>query len=99
MNRAWNIAAQQTRSVFFRTGLGQGYGCHQRLGIWMFWVLTQIRVLGQFNDFPQVHNRDPVGDMLDDPDVVGDKQVAEAEFIFKLIKQVQDLGLDADIQG
>ena len=37
--------------------------------------------------------------MLDDAEVVGDEQVGELEFLLEASQQVQDLGLDGDIQG
>ena len=83
---AWDVAGQNSRVAFFRTGFGKWYRRHQCPGIWMFGILAQIRVFGQFNDFPQVHDGDPVGNMLDDPDVMRDEQVTESELLFKLIE-------------
>ena len=37
--------------------------------------------------------------MADDADVVGDEDVGEAELVLQVVEQVDDLGLDRDIEG
>ena len=45
-----------------------------------------------------VHHRDLVGDMSDNSDVVGDKQIRQAVLVLQVEQEVEDLGLDRDIQ-
>jgi hypothetical protein len=47
----------------------------------------------------QVHDRDPVADLLDQRQVVGDEQVGQAELAAQLLEQVEHLGLDQHVQG
>ena len=46
-----------------------------------------------------MHDRDPVGDVADDADVVGDEDVGEAELVLQVLEQVDDLRLDRDVEG
>src|ERR1051325_6012831 len=52
-----------------------------------------------FDDAPGIHDRDARCDVLDDAEVVADEEIARAELSLKLHQQVQDLGLDGDIEG
>jgi hypothetical protein len=51
-----------------------------------------------FHDAAQVHDRDCVGHMLDDGQVMGNEQVTQSQLFLKRQQQVEDLGLDGDIQ-
>ena len=50
------------------------------------------------DDLAVVHDRDPVGDVADDADVVGDEEVGEAELVLEVVEQVDDLRLDRDVE-
>ena len=50
------------------------------------------------DDLALVHHRDPVGDVADDADVVGDEEVGEAELVLEVVEQVDDLRLDRDVE-
>ena len=52
----------------------------------------------ELHDLAQVHDRDPVGDVADDAEVVGDEEVGEAELLLQVLEQVEDLGLDRDVE-
>ena len=54
---------------------------------------------GQLDDPAQVHHRDPVADVADDREVVGDEQVGQAEPVLEPLEQVDDLGLDRHVEG
>jgi hypothetical protein len=47
---------------------------------------------------PQVEHGDPVGDVADDAEVVGDEQVGNALVLLQPNEQVQDGGLDRDVE-
>ena len=46
----------------------------------------------------QVHHRGPVADVADDAQVVGDEQVGQPEVALEPLEQVDDLGLDRDVE-
>ena len=53
----------------------------------------------QLHDPPEVHHGDPVADVADHRQVVGDEQVGEIEPVLELLEQVDDLRLDRDVEG
>src|SRR5438445_4169400 len=51
------------------------------------------------DDLSEVHHGHPLGDVVDHREVVRDEQVREAELALEVLQQVQDLGLDGDVEG
>ena len=52
----------------------------------------------QLDDLAEVHDRDPVGDVADDGEVVGDEEVGQVELLLQLDEQVEHLRLDRDVE-
>ena len=71
----------------------------QRHGVGMARRAEEIPNRGHLDDLPQVHDRHPVAHVLDDGEVVGDEEVGEAELALQVLEEVDDLGLDRDVQG
>ena len=76
-----------------------GDGGEQGLGVGVLGVAVQVLLVGQLHHVAQVHDPDPVGDVLDHGQVVGDKDVAQAHGFLHGFEQVDDLGLDRHVQG
>ena len=55
--------------------------------------------IGDLDDPPQVHDRDPIGYVLDHSEVVSYEQQRQVEFRLQFRQKVQDLGLDRDVEG
>jgi hypothetical protein len=53
----------------------------------------------QLDDLAEVHDRDPVGDVADDGEVVGDEEVRQVELVLQLDEEVEHLRLDRDVEG
>ena len=53
----------------------------------------------EFDDLAEIHDGDAMAHSADDGEVVGDEEIGEAEAILKLLEEVDDLGLDRDIEG
>ena len=51
------------------------------------------------DDLPGVHHRHPLGHLGHDAEVVGDQHHGHAEVGLELAHQVEDLGLDGDVEG
>ena len=66
------------------------YGCSGRA--------NSSAAVRELDDLPEVHDRDPVGDVADDGEVVGDEEVGEPELLLQLDEQVQHLRLDRDVE-
>ena len=60
---------------------------------------NQLKAVRQLHQLAQVHNADAVGDMLDDAEVVGDKEIGKAHFPLQILEHIHHLGLDGNIQG
>ena len=52
----------------------------------------------QLDDAAQVHHRDPVPDVFDHRQIVGDEEVSQAEFFLQVHQQVEHLRLHRDVQ-
>ena len=50
-----------------------------------------------FHHTAEIHNGDPVRDVLHDAEIVADEQVGKAELLAQIHKQVEDLRLYGDI--
>ena len=59
-----------------------------------------VELLGRrdLDDLAEVHDRDPVGDVPDDGQVVRDEEVREVEVALQALEQVHDLRLDGDVE-
>lgn len=63
--------------------------------------VVEVRVhLADLDDPAQVHDRDPVGDVPHDREVVGDEEVAQPQLGAQLLEEVDDASLDdGDVEG
>ena len=70
----------------------------QRLGVRVVRALEQRVAVRGLDDRAQVHHRDPVADVPDHRQVVGDEQVRQPEVVLQLLQQVEHLRLDRHVQ-
>ena len=70
----------------------------QQLRVGMRRSAEERACVRQFHEPAEVHDTDPVADALDDGEVVADKDVAQAELLFQLLQQPEDLRLDGDVE-
>ena len=82
-----------------RPGIRDGRRREQGLGVGMQGLLVEVRRAGDLGDDAEVHDRHAGGDVLDDREVVGDEEVGEAELLLEVLEEVEDLGLDGDVEG
>ena len=61
-------------------------------------IAVELERRGLLDHLAQVHDRDPVADVAHHAQVVRDEQVGQPELLLQLREQVDDLGLDRDIQ-
>jgi hypothetical protein len=75
---AGDVALQKTG--FVAAGrVGPRDRLEQGLRIGMEGILVQVVRLGEFDDLAEVHDGHPVADVADDGEVMGDKEVGQAE--------------------
>ena len=72
---------------------------HQRLRVRVPRIGPHRLGVADLHDPAQIHDRDPVGDLADDRQVVGDQDQAEVGVVGQLAKQVGDLRLGRGVQG
>jgi hypothetical protein len=52
-----------------------------------------------FHETTEIHDRDTICDVLDNAQVMGDKDIGKSELGPKLLEEVEYLGLNGHIQG
>jgi hypothetical protein len=58
----------------------------------------EVRSRRHLHDPTEVHDRNPVGDVPHDREVVRDEQIGELELLLQLLEQIDDLRLDGDVE-
>ena len=61
-------------------------------------VRVQIIGRSELHDIAEVHNGDTVADVLDDVEVMRNKEERQSELLLQVMQQVDDLGLDGNVQ-
>ena len=80
----------------YRVGLGDGR--EQRVRVRVAGVAVDVGGRTDLDDLAEVHDRDAVGDVPDDGQVVRDEQERERHPVLQLGEQVEHLGLDRDVE-
>ena len=80
-------------------GVGGGGGGQEGGGVGVAGVVVDVVAGSLFGDAAEVHDGDGVADVPDDFEVVGDEQVGQAEVGLEVGEEVEDLGLDGDVEG
>ena len=82
-------------------GVQPGNGEHQTLGIGMALLAVgeDNAGAGLFHHLAAVHDGHIIGHLVDDAQVMGDKDDGGAVLLLELVHQAQDLGLDGHVQG
>jgi hypothetical protein len=65
----------------------------------MLGVGKQCLLIGNFHDLAQVHHSYPTANVLDHAEVVSNEQIGEIQLVLQIHQQIENLGLDADIEG
>src|SRR5215204_1960600 len=83
----------------FLVGVGDGDSGEQRGGVGVARLVVERASVGELHDLAEVHNGDAVGDVLYHGEVVGDKDVGQVELFLQVLQEVDDLGLDRDVES
>src|SRR5882672_4853868 len=62
-------------------------------------VVVELAGRRDLHHAAEIHDRDPVGDVTDDSEIVRDEEIGECEFVLELLKQVDHLRLNRDVEG
>ena len=74
------------------------HGAQQPAGIGMAGRGEELRRRRLLDDLAEIHDGDTPGRPGDDAEIMGDQQHRHAELGLELLQQIEDLGLDRDIQ-
>ena len=80
-------------------GVREGGRPKKGLGIGREGIFKEGIFRRELKNFPEIHHRDPVADELDHVKVMGDKEVGQRELFLEFQKEVQNLGLNGNIEG
>ncbi len=83
----------------FHLGIGHGDGGEEGFGVGVFRVAVDGFRIGQLHDFPEIHDGDAVADVFYHGEIVGDEKVGEIELFLQINEEVEDLGLDGNVEG
>jgi hypothetical protein len=70
----------------------------QRLGVRMLGSAEDLGARSRLDDPTQVHDRDPISDLADHREIVGDEQVGDADPVLQIAQQVEHLCLHGDVE-
>ena len=62
---------------------------------WPFVDLVRIALL---DDLSEIHDSNPVADMADDRQIVGNEEIGDTQLLLQISEQVDHLGLGRDIE-
>jgi len=78
--------------------IGDRYRRKQRPSIGVQRIIEYLAAGGQFDQSAAVHYPDTARDVLDHRQAVRDEQIGKAQLLLQVLKQVNDLGLDRDVE-
>ena len=79
-------------------GIRHRHSRQQGLRIRVHGVVVQLVCIGDLDKAAQIHDGNALGDMVNDQQVMRDKQIRDAKLFLKLFKHVDDLRLNRHIQ-
>src|SRR5487761_463492 len=96
----WHLPGEDDSMAGARPfGVGDHGGGEQRRSVGVAWRPVEVRGVRRLHDLAEIHDADPIADMLDHRQVVGDEDVGEAELRLEVLEEVDDLGLHGDVEG
>ena len=100
VERGGDVAAKNDPvAPAFNGRVWDGDGGEEGLGVGVKRLAVEGVAWGEFDDLTEVHDGDAVAHGANDGEVVGDEEVGEAEAILEFLEEVDDLGLDRDVEG
>src|ERR1700730_5836028 len=97
LNGARNLAAQSD-ALPLHLWVRNRDRRQQRFGIGMERGGIKLAGWRGLDDATEIHHGNAPADMLDDRQIVGNKEISETEFLLQVLQQIDDLGLDRHIQ-
>jgi hypothetical protein len=80
-------------------GIGQRHGRNEETCIGVQRFLEYFRVFAHFNALPEEHYSHAVRKVPDHAEVMSDEKEGQAEPLLKVLKEIEDLSPNGDVQG
>ena len=93
---------ERDRRVASRPSRARRHARHRRdqhFRVGMLGRAQHLPRLARLDDPPGLHHRDPIGDLGDHAEIMGDEQHAGAALALQVLDQPQDLRLGGDVEG
>jgi hypothetical protein len=74
-------------------------GLEQELSVWVEGTAEKILSQSHFHNLSHIHHSNSITDVFDDSEIMGDEEIGKTQLISKIHQEIQDLGLDRNIQG
>ncbi len=78
---------------------GNGDAAQEPMGVRMHGVVEDLLHRAGFHDLPGIHDRQPVSDSRHDSQIMGNQDHGHVELALQILQQMENLGLDGDVQG
>src|SRR5262245_14726671 len=95
--QVWQAASDARQP--FPARLEARYRRQQALAVGMQWTFEYIRRAAALDHFTSVEYGNLVGDAADHAEVMADEEHRQAAACLQLLQEVEDLGLDGDVEG
>ena len=69
-----------------------GYSREKRFRVGVLGRVKDLFCRSDFHDLSKIHNSDAIGDMLNDGEIVGDKDDANSLLAVEIFKEINNLG-------
>ena len=86
--------ARQSDALPFHSWIRNRDRRQQRFGIGVQRRGIKLAGWRGLDDAPEIHDGNALADMLDDRQIMGNKQISEPELLLQVLQQIDDLGLD-----
>jgi hypothetical protein len=96
--RARDLAGQDDTPAFY-IGIRDWSGGKKRLGVGMGRRAVEAGGRRDFHDAAEVEHDDAVADLLDRGEIVRDEEDRQRQLLLEVHHEVEDLGLDGDVEG
>ena len=79
-------------------GVSDGDGAHQNLRVGVEWICKNVFGASQLDQPAEVHDADLIAQVPNHGEVMRDEEVSQPELALEVAKEVDDLGLDRDVE-
>ena len=95
---ARDVAGEGQTFFFIKGALRRDRG-EKRLSVRVLRICVDSLRSVELHDTSQIHDHDPVTDIFDDAEVMGDEHICQVKLLLQAAEEVDDLCLDGNVQS